>query len=264
MTMMNATTLSGVMYEELTSKPIDVTNITVAYQNKKAVEDVSVSIQPGKMTGIIGPNGAGKSTFLKAVLGLIKTESGEVKVSGQPLDVIRKKIAYVEQRSSIDLTFPIKVDEVVLLGTYPKLGLFKRPKKEQKQKVIECLKQVKMEDFAKRQIGNLSGGQLQRVFIARALAQEADVIFLDEPFVGIDMVSERVIVDLLKKLRDEGKTIVIVHHDLHKTREYFDNLIIINKSLVADGSVNQTFTTENIQKAYGESMGEILIKGVQS
>lgn len=261
--MMNATTLSGDIQEELTNNPIDVTNITVAYQNKKVVESVSVSIEPGKITGIIGPNGAGKSTFLKAVIGLIKTESGEVNVAGQPLDAIRKKIAYVEQRSGIDLTFPINVDEVVLLGTFPKLGLFRRPKKEQKEKVMECLKQVKMEDFAKRQIGNLSGGQLQRVFIARALAQEADVIFLDEPFVGIDMISEKVIVDLLKKLRNQGKTIVIVHHDLHKTKEYFDNLIILNKKLIAEGSVKQTFIAENIQKAYGESMGEIIIKGVQ-
>ncbi len=262
--MINAATVSGVIQESLINKPIDVTNITVAYQNKKAIDDISVSIQPGKLTGIIGPNGAGKSTFLKAIIGLIKTESGEVNVGGQGFDAIRKNIAYVEQRSAIDLTFPIKVDETVLLGTYPKLGLFRRPKKAQKEKVIESLKKVKMEDFSKSQIGNLSGGQLQRVFIARALAQEADIIFLDEPFVGIDMVSEKVITDLLKELRDEGKTIVIVHHDLHKTREYFDNLIILNKTLIAEGSVNQTFTTDNIQKAYGESMGEIMIKGVQA
>ncbi|QIL49788.1 metal ABC transporter ATP-binding protein [Vagococcus hydrophili] len=241
---------------------MDVSNMTVAYQHKKAIEEVTVSIEPGKITGIIGPNGAGKSTLLKAVIGLIKTESGEVTVSGKSLDVIRKKIAYVEQRSAIDLTFPIKVDEVVLLGTFPNLGLFRRPKKAQKEKVMECLKQVKMEDFSKRQIGNLSGGQLQRVFIARALAQEADIIFLDEPFVGIDMVSEKVIVDLLKELRNQGKTIVIVHHDLHKTREYFDNLIILNKKLVASGSVDTTFVTKNIQAAYGDSMGEIVIKGV--
>lgn len=260
--MMNTTTASFEMCEELTNKPIDVSNMTVAYQHKKAIEEVTVSIEPGKITGIIGPNGAGKSTLLKAVIGLIKTESGEVTVSGKSLDMIRKKIAYVEQRSAIDLTFPIKVDEVVLLGTFPNLGLFRRPKKAQKEKVMECLKQVKMEDFSKRQIGNLSGGQLQRVFIARALAQEADIIFLDEPFVGIDMVSEKVIVDLLKELRNQGKTIVIVHHDLHKTREYFDNLIILNKKLVASGSVDTTFVTKNIQAAYGDSMGEIVIKGV--
>lgn len=260
--MMNTATASYEMHEELTSKPIEVSNMTVAYQHKKAIENVSVSIEPGKITGIIGPNGAGKSTLLKAMIGLIKTESGEVTISGKPLDVIRKKIAYVEQRSAIDLTFPIKVDEVVLLGTFPNLGLFRRPKKAQKEKVVECLKQVKMEDFSNRQIGNLSGGQLQRVFIARALAQEADIIFLDEPFVGIDMVSEKVIVDLLKELRNQGKTIVIVHHDLHKTREYFDNLIILNKQLVAAGSVETTFVTKNIQAAYGDTMGEIVIKGV--
>ena len=260
--MMNVATTSEEIREDLTKQVIEVEDITVAYQHKKAIEHVSVSIEPGIITGIIGPNGAGKSTFLKAVIGLIKTENGKVSVGGQSLDTIRKRIAYVEQRSAIDLTFPIKVDETVLLGTFPNLGLFRRPKKAQKEKVIESLKQVKMEEFAKRQIGNLSGGQLQRVFIARALAQEADIIFLDEPFVGIDMVSEKLIVDLLKELRDAGKTIVIVHHDLHKTREYFDNLIVLNKKLIAQGSVNQTFTTETIQAAYGESMGEIIIKGV--
>lgn len=260
--MMTMTSTSNIALDSLTTQSIDVNNLTIAYQHKKAIENINITIQPGKITGIIGPNGAGKSTLLKGIIGLIKSESGEVQVGGQSIDLIRKKIAYVEQRSAIDLTFPIKVDETVLLGTFPKLGLFRRPKKAQKEKVTECLKQVKMEDFAKRQIGNLSGGQLQRVFIARALAQEADIIFLDEPFVGIDMVSEKVIVDILKELRDQGKTIVIVHHDLHKTREYFDNLIILNKKLIAEGSVNDVFTTETIQKAYGESMGEIVIKGV--
>lgn len=247
---------------KIMTQPIDIDSITVAYQHKIAIENVTTSIQPGKITGIIGPNGAGKSTLLKGIIGLIKTETGRVTIGGQPIDAIRKKIAYVEQRSAIDLTFPIKVDETVLLGTFPKIGLFKRPKKEDKAKVKECLKQVKMESFSNRQIGNLSGGQLQRVFIARALAQDADIIFLDEPFVGIDMVSEKVIVDLLKRLRDEGKTIVIVHHDLHKTREYFDNIIILNQQLIASGPVDSTFITKNIQAAYGESMGDIMIKGV--
>lgn len=260
--MMTMTGTSNMTLDSLTTQSIDVKNLTIAYQHKKAIENINISIQPGRITGIIGPNGAGKSTLLKGIIGLIKAESGGVQVGGQSIDLIRKKIAYVEQRSAIDLTFPIKVDETVLLGTFPKLGLFKRPRKAQKEKVVECLKQVKMEDFAKRQIGNLSGGQLQRVFIARALAQEADIIFLDEPFVGIDMVSEKVIVDILKELRNQGKTIVIVHHDLHKTREYFDNLIILNKKLIAEGDVNDVFTTETIQKAYGESMGEIVIKGV--
>lgn len=241
---------------------ISVKNLSVAYQDKLALEDISLTIIPGKITGIIGPNGAGKSTLIKSIVGLIKKESGHVTLANQAIDHFRKQIAYVEQRSEIDLTFPIRVKEVVLLGTYPKLGLFKRPGKKEKAKVMECLKQVKMEEFADRQIGNLSGGQLQRVFIARALAQEAEIIFLDEPFVGIDMVSEKVIVDLLKELKAAGKTIIIVHHDLHRTREYFDQLIILNKYLVASGPVEEVFTTRLIQKAYGDSMGEIIIKGV--
>lgn len=249
-------------YEGLVQEPIDIKNVSVSYQAKVALENVSLSIDSGKITGIIGPNGAGKSTFLKSIIGLIKTDSGRVTIGGQSIDLIRKKVAYVEQRSAIDLTFPIKVDETVMLGTYPNLGLFHRPKKKDRQKVQESLEKVKMENFAKRQIGNLSGGQLQRVFIARALAQDADIIFLDEPFVGIDMVSEKLIVELLQELRDEGKTIVIVHHDLHKTKEYFDNLIILNKKLIASGPVSTTFTTSTIQKAYGETMGEIVIKGV--
>lgn len=163
----------------------------------------------------------------------------------------------------IDLSFPIKVSETVLLGTFPKLGLIHRPKKEQKEKVIDCLEKVKMNEFKDRQIGELSGGQLQRVFIARALAQDADIVFLDEPFVGIDMVSEQVIVDILKEMSNQGKTIVIVHHDLHKVTDYFDELIILNHQLIASGAVTDTFTTENIQKAYGEIMGQVIIKGVK-
>lgn len=244
------------------SKDIIVKNLTVSYQGKQALTEIDLAIKAGTITGIIGPNGAGKTTFLKGIVGLIKTNSGEVTVGQQLLSKMRKNIAYVEQRSETDLTFPIKVEEVVLLGTYPKLGLFHRPSKSDKEKAAASLATVKMSAFAKRQIGELSGGQLQRVFIARALAQDADMIFLDEPFVGIDLVSEKVIVDVLKDLRDAGKTIVIVHHDLHKATEYFDELIILNKHLVANGPIATTFTTKNIQAAYESSMGEIVIKGV--
>lgn len=241
---------------------IEIEQLSVAYQDKIALQNISLNLTSGSITGIIGPNGAGKSTLIKSIVGLIKKESGVVKVDGKPLDDFRKRIAYVEQRSAIDLTFPIRVSEVVLLGTYPKLGLFKRPGKKEKQEVQECLAKVQMTEFADRQIGNLSGGQLQRVFIARALAQDAEIIFLDEPFVGIDMVSEKLIVDLLKELKEAGKMIVIVHHDLHRTREYFDDLVILNKHLVAAGPVEDVFRTKYIQEAYGESMGEIVIKGV--
>lgn len=241
---------------------ISVKNLTVAYQGKLAIDRINVNIPNGVITGIIGPNGAGKSTLLKGMMGLIKTESGVTTVGGAPIKEMQKNIAYVEQRSLIDLSFPIKVSEVVLLGTFPKLGLFRRPKKAEKEKVLDCLEKVKMSEFKDRQIGELSGGQLQRVFIARALAQEADIIFLDEPFVGIDMVSEQVIIHLLKEMRDEGRTIVIVHHDLHKVTDYFDDLIILNHRLIASGPVAQTFTTQNIQEAYGDVMGQVIIKGV--
>lgn len=241
---------------------ISVNNLTVAYQGKLAIDRINVNIPNGVITGIIGPNGAGKSTLLKGMMGLIKTESGVTTVGGAPIKEMQKNIAYVEQRSLIDLSFPIKVSEVVLLGTFPKLGLFRRPKKAEKEKVLDCLEKVKMSEFKDRQIGELSGGQLQRVFIARALAQEADIIFLDEPFVGIDMVSEQVIIHLLKEMRDEGRTIVIVHHDLHKVTDYFDDLIILNHRLIASGPVAETFTTQNIQEAYGDVMGQVVIKGV--
>lgn len=243
-------------------KNINVNGLTVSYQGKTAIEDVTLEIKPGAITGIIGPNGAGKSTFLKGIIGLVKPISGTSAIGGVNIREAKKHIAYVEQRSAIDLTFPITVEEVVLLGTYPKLGLLRRPKKVDKEKVLSCLQLVKMEEFRKRQIGELSGGQLQRVFIARALAQDAAIIFLDEPFVGIDMTSEKVIVDVLKELKTVGKMIVIVHHDLHKVTEYFDELIIMNKHLVSYGPLKDSFTTANIQQAYGSSMGDIIIKGV--
>lgn len=247
---------------EFSGKNITVNDLSVSYQGKKAIENVTLEIKPGAITGIIGPNGAGKSTLLKGMIGLVKPVSGSTSVGGVNIREARKHIAYVEQRSAIDLTFPITVEEVVLLGTYPKLGILRRPKKADKEKVLDCLKLVKMAEFRKRQIGELSGGQLQRVFIARALAQDAAIIFLDEPFVGIDMTSEKVIIDLLKELKSVGKMIVIVHHDLHKVTDYFDELIIMNKQLVSYGPVENTFTTATIQQAYGNTMGEIIIKGV--
>ncbi|MEI5991466.1 ABC transporter ATP-binding protein [Enterococcus termitis] len=241
---------------------LTIEHLTVSYQGLVALSDISLHVPAGKITGVIGPNGAGKSTFLKGMLGLIKTDSRTVSVGSQPIDGQKKRIAYVEQRSALDLSFPINVMEVVLLGTYPKLGLMKRPKKQEKEQALAALKTVQLEEFAKRQIGELSGGQLQRVFIARVLAQEADIIVLDEPFVGIDMTSEKVIMDILKQLKEAGKTILIVHHDLHKVAHYFDDVILLKKKLIACGPVPTTFTNKNIQLAYGETMGDIIIKGV--
>lgn len=277
--MSNATTVFGKVSSSRTTTYIDdthnidesrrktaameVKNMTVAYQGKIALDNISLSIHRGRITGIIGPNGAGKSTLIKGMLGLVKTsQDGKTLVHGEDIKSQRKKIAYVEQRNVLDLSFPIDVEGVVMLGTYPNLGYFKRPGKAERQRAQEALATVKMDNFAKRQIGELSGGQLQRVFIARALAQEAEIFLLDEPFIGIDAVSEALIMDLLKDLKDQGKTIAIVNHDLHKVKEYFDDVVILNRHLIDSGSVENTFTTSNIRKAYGDSMGDVIVRGV--
>ncbi|MEQ6207847.1 metal ABC transporter ATP-binding protein [Enterococcus mundtii] len=245
----------------MSKNEISVKDLTVAYQGKTVLNHVSTVIQSQKFTGIIGPNGAGKSTFMKALLELVPKISGEITFDGRSIKTIRKKIAYVEQRSELDLSFPIDVLGVVLLGTYPSLRLGQPPGKKEKERAKQALAKVDMTDYENRQISELSGGQLQRIFIARALAQGAEWIFLDEPFVGIDAVSERKIFAILDELKNEGKTIVIVHHDLHKVEAYFDEVILLNKELIAAGSVDEVFTSENLQLAYGEIIGQ-LVKGV--
>ncbi|MBW8350614.1 metal ABC transporter ATP-binding protein [Bacillus sp. IITD106] len=229
---------------------ISVKNLFVSYHGNEVVRDVSFSCQCGKLVGIIGPNGAGKSTLMKALLGLIPKDKGEVEICGQTIKEMRKKIAYVPQRSNIDWDFPIIVKDTVLLGTYPNLGLFHRPKKTDKEWAMNCLEKVGMAKFSNNQIGELSGGQQQRVFLARALAQKAEYFFLDEPFVGIDVSSEEVIINILKMLRDEGKTVFVVHHDLTKVESYFDDLILMNKELVGAGPVKHVFRPELMQEAY--------------
>ncbi|WP_166082364.1 metal ABC transporter ATP-binding protein [Erysipelothrix anatis] len=241
---------------------IKIKDLNVDYFGNPALSNVSVEIPFGYSVGIIGPNGAGKSTFIKALLNIVKASSGEVTVGGEAIKNKQSKIAYVPQKSDVDLSFPITVEDTVLTGTYPNIKLFRRPGKKEREIVKTAMEMVDITNLAKRQISNLSGGQLQRVFIARALAQQADVFFLDEPFVGIDLVSETIIVDLLKELRAEGKTVVVVHHDLHEVEAYFDKLMILNKELVAFGDVKDVFNTENIQKAYGSSLGRIEIKGL--
>lgn len=229
---------------------LKVSHLSVSYHGNEVLRDISFSIDTGKLIGIIGPNGAGKSTMIKAMLGLIPKDRGGIEVYGKPISEMRKKIAYVPQRSNIDWDFPIIVKDTVLLGTYPKLGLFHRPKKKDKEWAMECLGKVGMDKYANNQIGELSGGQQQRVFLARSLAQKAECFFLDEPFVGIDAASEEVIINILKKLRDEGKTVVVVHHDLTKVETYFDELILINKKLIGAGPVDHIFRPELMQMAY--------------
>jgi len=231
---------------------LEIKNLSVTYPNNvKALEDVTVSVPSGKLVGVIGPNGAGKSTLLKGALGMVN-RSGSVTFEGKSIKEIQQQIAYVEQKGNLDMDFPITVLQCVLLGTFPKLGWFKRPGKQEREISLEALRRVGMEEFADRQISELSGGQFQRVLIARTLAQEAVLIFLDEPFIGIDIKSEGIIMDQLFKLRDQGKTILIVHHDLTKVGKYFDGLILLNKRLVASGKVDEVMTHDNLSKVFGE------------
>lgn len=244
-------------------KAIEVKDLNVSYNSFKALEDVNLSMDKGRLVGILGPNGAGKSTLIKAILGLIPIDKGDIKIYGQDLNKMRKKIAYVPQRSDIDWDFPILVKDTVLLGTYPKLGLFKRPGKKEKILARECLAKVGMEEYSNSQIGNLSGGQQQRVFIARSLAQGAECFFLDEPFVGIDVFSEDIIINILRELRNEGKTIFVIHHDLLKVKDYFDDLIIINKRIFGAGPVDLVFSTKLMEAAYQAPLSILKNAGVK-
>ncbi|HEY0827407.1 MAG TPA: metal ABC transporter ATP-binding protein [Bacilli bacterium] len=229
---------------------ISVKNLHVSYDGFEAIGNISFSTQSGTIVGVIGPNGAGKSTLLKSLIGLEHTDSGEVQIFGQPVKANRKRIAYVPQRSNIDWNFPITVLDTVVIGTYPGLGVFKRPGKREKDWAYECLRKVGMENFSKKQIGELSGGQQQRVFLARALAQNADLFFLDEPFVGIDITSEETIINILRELRDADKTVFVVHHDLSKAETYFDKLLLLNKQLIGYGAVQEVLKPETIKRAY--------------
>lgn len=232
---------------------IEMKNLSVSYQGQLVLEPTSLTIKGPTITGIIGPNGAGKSTLIKGMLGIVESE-GQTFLDRKPMKQELSKIAYVEQKIHIDYNFPIKVKECVSLGLYPKIKLFQRLKAADWEKVARALKIVGLEDFAERQISQLSGGQFQRVLIARCLVQEADYIFLDEPFVGIDSVSEEIIMKTLRQLRKAGKTILIVHHDLSKVVTYFDQVLLLNKKVIAFGSTESTFTKENMQQTYGSQL----------
>lgn len=232
---------------------IEIENLTVTYKDTPALDNINVTLSKSKIIGIVGPNGAGKSTLIKAVLNIIPSK-GIIKIDNKLSKAQLGSVAYVEQKINIDYNFPIKVRECVSLGIYPKIGLFKNLNKSDWQKVDEALKLVGLEEFSNRQISELSGGQFQRVLIARCLVQEAKYIFLDEPFVGIDSVSEEIIMNTLRKLRDNGHTILIVHHDLRKVHAYFDEVLLLNKKLISYGNTKETFTRENLTHAYGTDL----------
>jgi len=233
---------------------IETQNLQVSYNNDVlALENVSLKIKGPTITGIIGPNGAGKSTLLKAILNIIDF-GGKALINDNEAKKELSHVAYVEQKSDIDYTFPIKVRECVSLGTYAHLSLFQKVGKKQWEQVDEALEKVNLKEYGNRQISELSGGQFQRVLMARCLVQNADYIFLDEPFVGIDSVSEQIIMETLGSLKDQGKTILIVYHDLSKVRDYFDQLVILNKKLLASGKTDEVFNQDNLRKAYGENL----------
>lgn len=229
---------------------IDVQNLNVGYQQKAVLTELNLQIPAGKTTAIIGPNGAGKSTLLKALMKLTPRQSGKVRFFEEPLKQQALSIAYVPQREEVDWDFPICVLDVVLMGRHGHLKFWQRPSKQDIVLANQCLKDVGMDAFSQRQISQLSGGQQQRVFIARALVQQAQLYLMDEPFAGVDMATEKAIIQIFRRLKSENKTVVCVHHDLNTLRDYFDWVVMINGGLVASGSIEQTLTIENLDKTY--------------
>ncbi len=239
------------MIQQVDNPILEIHDLSVSYDRKPVLWGIDLSIPKGSLVGVVGPNGAGKSTLIKAIMGLIPINSGYVKLFDQDLDEVRTKVSYVPQRESVDWDFPASVMDVVLMGRYNRLGLFKKPRKADRDAAMYALKQVGMEAFAGRQISQLSGGQQQRVFLARALAQEADLYFMDEPFAGVDAATEKAIINILKDMSAAGKTLIVVHHDLQSVAKYFDWLIMLNLRLVASGPIEAVFNEKLLEEAYG-------------
>ena len=231
--------------------PLEIHDLTVAYQRKPVLWGIDLTVPPRKLIGIAGPNGAGKTTLIKAIMGLVPISSGWVKIFGQPFRNSLRRVGYMPQRESVDWDFPVSVMDVVLMGRYGELGLMKRPRRKDREIARDCLEKVNMLPFANRQISNLSGGQQQRVFLARALAQQSDLYFMDEPFAGVDAATESAIITVLRELREQGKTVLVVHHDLPTAREYFDMLILLNMRIIAFGPTAEVFNHDLLQKTYG-------------
>jgi ABC-type Mn/Zn transport systems, ATPase component len=231
---------------------INVENISVSYHEHTVLDGISVAIPSGVMVAIAGPNGGGKTTFIKSILNLVNVQRGSIAIFDHSFSQVRNRIAYIPQRMSVDWDFPLSVLDVVLMGRYSSIGWFFRPKQEDIMMAYEALQQVNLVAYADRHISELSGGQQQRVFLARALVQNADLYLLDEPFVGIDIPTEKLIVALLKKLCAQGKTVVVVHHDLQTLSDYFDWVLLLNKKKIAFGRVQEICMPEYICQAYGE------------
>ncbi len=238
---------------------LHVEDLTVTYGANPVLWDIDLDIPPGVMCAIVGPNGAGKSTLIKAALGLVRPVAGHVRFLGRPIGQMRGQIGYVPQRHSVDWDFPTTARDVVEMGLYRDLGWLRRPGKAEHARALAALTEVGMQDYADRQISQLSGGQQQRVFIARALVQDAPILILDEPMAGVDASTEAIIIALLKKLRDAGRTVIVVHHDLTTVQSYFDWLVMLNVRIVAQGPVAQTYSAENLRAAYGRHLAMIAV-----
>lgn len=230
---------------------IEVHNLTVSYNRRPVLWEIDFSLPKGQLIGVIGPNGSGKTTLLKSIMGLITPSSGYVKIFDQGLDEVRQRVSYVPQRESVDWDFPVSVREVVEMGRYRSSNLLRRLSKNDREIAQAALEKVGLEEFAKRQISQLSGGQQQRVFVARALAQEAELYLMDEPFAGVDAASEDAILTLLSEMKKQGKTVLIVHHDLQTARQFFDYMVLLNTRLIAAGTTDEVFTSDLLSQAYG-------------
>jgi manganese/zinc/iron transport system ATP- binding protein len=230
---------------------IEIADLTVAYHRKPVLWEINLTIPKGALVGIVGPNGAGKSTLLKAMTGLVPQVSGEIRILGGGITDNRSRIAYVPQRESVDWDFPASVLDVVMMGLYREAGWFFPMRSEHKRRAIRAMEQVGIADLAMRQISQLSGGQQQRTFLARALVQDADVFLLDEPFAAVDAATEQSIMELLRQLQSQGKTVLVVHHDLHTVPLYFNFVVLINVRAVAWGATSEIFTPDNLKRTYG-------------
>lgn len=236
----------------MTEDIIKIKDLIVAYDEKPAIWHLNMTLQENSITAIVGPNGAGKSTLIKSIMQLIKPVSGEIHINGSKSKKALKDIAYVPQKGEVNWEFPTTVLDVVLMGRYVHKGWIKRPNKKDHKIAMSALREMKMEAFRNRQISELSGGQRQRVFLARAICQDADIYIMDEPLQGIDITTEKLIIKTIKSLQEQGKTFLVVHHNLDTVKEYFDHVIIMNKTIFAGGKISEVWTAENIDKAYSE------------
>jgi manganese/zinc/iron transport system ATP- binding protein len=225
--------------------------LTVAYQRKPVLWDVTLDVPPGRLVGVVGPNGAGKSTLIKAVMDLVPRASGRIRVFGRDYRQVRQRVGYVPQRESVDWDFPVDALDVVTMGLYGRVGWLRPIRARHRAQAREALARVGIVELAHRQISELSGGQQQRTFLARALVQDADLYLMDEPFAAVDAATERAIVNILRQMKDQGKTVVVIHHDLQTVPEYFDYVVLLNMRIVACGPTEEVFTPDNLHKTYG-------------